>query len=186
MDANELRDAVDLHRTFNDEGIFRTDPRVELPYRQYAAMKLLADAYLARLAADEANPLRTTAIEMVDVCLDPTSTNDEKSMAASTILEAVYPQMLAEHVELMQFRSRRIEADEAERSEREKPIDAPLGFVCENDSYRVEHRICGVGVTCANLTIKCKDWANVMLYSVCTNGRLLDLLAALNLNTKGE
>src|SRR3990167_8756972 len=63
---------------------------------------MLADWAVQRLAADEADPIRRDAIAMLDICLSADATDDERSMAANTILEAAYPSMLAEHVRLME------------------------------------------------------------------------------------
>ena len=200
MDANEIKAAAGrLERLYGGESY-------ESVYGQdrtgggLAAMDeaALVQAMIARLAADEANPIRTTAIEMVDICLDPTATDDEKSMAASTILEAVYPQMLAEHVVLMQFRSRRIEADEAERIERierEKPIDEAwlrsIGFRPISEKCRL-WQLHERGGRDFEVWQENGDWLlDVSVGPHCKLGGikkvgLLDLLAALNLNPKGE
>lgn len=68
---------------------------------------------------------------------------------------------------------------EAGRAERGKPIDAPLGTVCEDERFRVEHRIIGVNKTGVLVTFKQGEWGELELPWINTRGQLLDLLAAL-------
>lgn len=87
---------------------------------QRDVVELVAKSLSSRLAADRAErerdkSIRESVMDMVDICLSDDADEQERDMAASTILEAVRPSMLAEIAN---------RSDRAEREERARPIDA--------------------------------------------------------------
>lgn len=99
----------------------------------------LCNSHLSRLATDRAErdrdkSIRESVMDMVDICLSDDADEQERDMAASTILEAVRPSMLAELAN---------RSDRAEREERARPISWDW---CQSNCDEVV-QIDGVGCT---------------------------------------